>query len=85
MNIYFSLYYSISVLLWNYNFAYIDHAWICSWNQPVLGNEGKFLAQGNKGSLWWGLNSQLKPITSQMRYQLHNDVPRYICLIIYIW
>jgi len=32
------------------------HARICSWNQPVLSNEGKVLVQGNNGSLWCGSN-----------------------------
>ena len=29
------------------NFPYVNHTVICSWNQPVLSNEGKVLAQSN--------------------------------------
>jgi len=36
-----------------------NHTQINSWNQLVLSNEAKFLAQGNNGSLWWGSNSRL--------------------------
>jgi len=32
-------------------FGNVNHAKIRSWNQPVLSNEDKFLAQGNNGSL----------------------------------
>ena len=36
-----------------------NHAWIHSWNQPVLSNEGSWLvAQGKQWCLDWGANPQ---------------------------
>ena len=42
--------------------AYLYNARICSWNQPVLCNESKFLGQGNNGNHWWCLYSRLAGI-----------------------
>ena len=39
------------------------HAWICSWNQPVLSNKGK----GNNGRLWWDSNLQLNDYESDVK------------------
>ena len=51
-------------------FSNVHHAWIRSWNQPVFSNEGKFLAQGNNGGLWWGLTHDWQASTN---YQ--SDAP----------
>jgi len=32
------------------NFAYVNHTWIHSWNQPVLSNEGSFLLNETTGA-----------------------------------
>jgi len=40
-------------------FAYGNHAQICSWNQPVLSNEGKVSCSRTYRSLWWGSDSWL--------------------------
>ena len=42
-------------------FAYVNHAKICSWNQTVLGNEGKAFD---------GARTPTQPITSWMLYPL---------------
>ena len=54
------------------------YAWTCSWNQPVLSNKIKFLAQGNNWSLWLGSdprltvdNSDALP-TAALRSSLYN-------------
>ena len=52
----------------------INHAWISSWNHPVLSNEVMFLDQGNNRSLWWFSNSQL----SDYDLMIHSSqIPTY--------
>jgi len=43
-------------------FAYVNHARIRSWNQPVLSNEGKDSCSTKRRSLWWCSNSRLTGI-----------------------
>jgi len=53
-------------------FAYVNHARICSWYQPVLSNENKVSCSRKQRGLWWGSNESDKLST----------VP---CQYIYIW
>ena len=56
--------------------ASVNHARILFWNWPGLSMKVKFLAQGNTGSLWWGLNSQLTGIHRlQVRRAIHCATP----------
>ena len=68
--------------MWNKQFyAYVNQAWIRSWNQPVLSNESKFLAQGNNVGLWWCSNSRLTGYELDV-LQTAPCCPTYISLII---
>jgi len=50
------------------NFAYVNHTWIHSWNQPVLSNEGKVSRSMKQQELLMWLKLTIDkhmPITSQ--------------------
>jgi len=59
-------------------FAYVNHAQICSWNQPVLSNEGKVYCSRKQRELLIKLKlttDRHPPITSQTRYPLRHTAP----------
>ena len=66
-------------------FAYVDHARISSWNQPVLSNEGKVSCSRKQQGPLLGLElttDKHPPTTSQTRYPLtdfekKNSIERY--------
>ena len=72
-----SLYLFILVWLWNKQFfAYVNHARIRSWNQPVLGNESKNSCSKKQRGLWWGSNSRLAGThRSRVRRASHCAMP----------
>jgi len=54
-------------------FAYVNHARICFWNQPVLSNESKISCSRKQRGPLMGLElttDMYPPITSQTRYSL---------------
>ena len=71
-----SLYSFILVPLWNKQlFAYVNHARIRSWNQPVLSNESKVSCSRKQRGPLMGLElttDRYPPITSQTRYPLRH-------------
>jgi len=57
-------------------FAYVNHALIRSWNQPVLSNECKFSCSRKQREPLMGLmTDKHPPITSQKRYPLSPATP----------
>ena len=63
-------------------FSYVNHAWICSWNQPVLSNEPKAFCLRKPWKPLMGLElttDKHPPITSQTRYPLRLAAPLFIC------
>ena len=73
---FFSLYKSILVRLWNKQlYAYVNHARIRSWIQPVLSNESKVSYSMKQREPLMRLEfttDRYPPITSQTRYQLRD-------------
>ena len=57
-------------------FAYVSHARIRSWNQPVLSNEDKVSFSRKHREPCWGSNSQLTGIHRlRVRLATHFDTP----------
>jgi len=46
---------TVSLIVKQTFFAYVNHAQIRSWNQTVLSNEGKIPCWRTQLGLWWGL------------------------------
>ena len=62
-------------------FAYVNHARIRSWNQPVLSNESKVSCSRNKRGPLMGLElmtDKYPSITSQTRYPLRHAASMYV-------
>ena len=60
-------------------FAYVNHAQILSWNQPILSNEGKVSCSRKQGWLLLGLElttDRHPSTTSQTRYPLRHAAPQ---------
>ena len=65
-------------------FAYVNHARIRSWNQPVLSNEGKVSCSSKQRGPLLGLELTTErhpPTTSQTRYPLRHAAPPLISTI----
>ena len=73
-----SLVYTNLFLVWLWNkqlFAYVNHAQIRSWNQPVLNNESEVSYSRKQRRPLLGLKlttDRYPPITSQTRYPLRH-------------
>ena len=67
-----------SLMVKQENFAFVEHARISSWNQPVLSIEGKVSYWSWSKQLWWSPNSQLTDIhriKSQTCHPMRHATP----------
>ena len=67
-------------------FAYVNHIWICSWNQPVLSNEGKVSCSKKQWEILMGFKCKtdqlIVSLFSHFTTQPHCIFPLYLCKLI---
>jgi len=71
----------ISLIVKQALFAYVNHARICFWNQPVLSNESKVSCSGKQWEPLMGLElmtDKHRPITSQTCSSLCHSAPQWV-------